>query len=163
MISNIASADVYRLVAESTQQGRGGALAVVLQTQGSTPCKTGAKAFLRDGKVLAGTVGGGWIETQTETRAAVAQRPVVLEIKLEGETIHASGPICGGSVRLLLDPHAASHCDAYTAAANFQKRRQRGVLLTQISLPTRPTVTVQALSETTISSSTGSPVNGRFA
>ena len=160
MLSNCASADVYRLVAESAQQGLSGALALVLQTQGSTPCKIGAKAFLRDGKVLAGTVGGGFVEAQTEAQAAAAvasQRPVVFEITLGGGTIHANHPICGGSVRLLLDPGTGADRDAYAAAANIRKLRQRGVLLTQISSPTQPMVTVRTLSETAISSDSEFP------
>jgi xanthine dehydrogenase accessory factor len=42
-------------------------------------------------------------------------------------------PVCGGTMRVLIDPDVARHRDGYAAAAEAVRRRQRGAMLTKVN------------------------------
>jgi len=152
--------DIHRAVVELSEQGRAFVLAVVLKADGSTPCKAGAKAILDAEGVKRGTIGGGWVERETQQRAAETisvGRPVVLDFNLQGEAAHQSDPICGGTMRILIDPTAAGHRAAYEAAATMRERRQRGVLLTTVCGVNEWDVAVEFLPEQAIPPDLGFP------
>lgn len=138
-------ADIYRMIAERGQAGGPCALALVLAAHGSTPCKAGAKAaFFPDGAMI-GTIGGGAVEARaarTALEAIRAAQPVLFDFDLQGEEPGGVRPICGGTMRVLVDPAAADHREAYAAAAGAANRRQRGVLLTAVE--TSPAIRVSA-------------------
>ena len=54
----------------------------------------------------------------------------MFDFNLVGEAVEGAEPICGGTMRVLVDPVAALRHPAYAAAAQARQRRQRGVLLT---------------------------------
>jgi xanthine dehydrogenase accessory factor len=86
------------------------ALAVITGTKGSSPQRTGAKAiFLGDGKII-GTLGGGCLEAEVQSRALKALKtgqPAAFEMILDHDFGWDDGLICGGSVNGLILPHAA--------------------------------------------------------
>jgi xanthine dehydrogenase accessory factor len=127
--------DIYQKITELAGSSKGWALAVVLASRGSTPCKAGAKAvFLADGTIF-GTIGGGAVEAEAgrvATEAIGTGRPVMFDFVLEGEGIGAVEPICGGAMRVLVDPASGSRGEACEAAANALRDRSRGVLITRI-------------------------------
>ena len=130
-----SSEDIHQIVVELADQGRDCVLAVVLEADGSTPCKAGAKAIIDAEGVIHGTIGGGSVEAETQRRAAETietGRPVVLDFNLDSRAVGDDDPICGGAMRVLLDPTAARHREAYAAASAIRQRRQRGVLLTTV-------------------------------
>jgi xanthine dehydrogenase accessory factor len=83
------------------------ALATVIETAGSVSAKTGAKAVIgRDGRVVAGWVGGGCAEA-TVCHAAVdgmaSGESQVIELDLDDEVLGTGMP-CGGSMRVYVEP-----------------------------------------------------------
>ncbi len=124
------------------------ALAVVLKDTGSTPRKAGTKALVDSGGAIWGTVGGGAVEAEAQRRAVRAIRsgcPEVFDFTLEGDTAKENRPICGGTMRILVDPTAAGQQAAYAQAA--EAGRRRGVLLTAVHGAPLPRTAVQWLSE----------------
>ena len=127
--------DVHRAVCDLLAAGRRVALVTVLDDAGSTPRKAGTKAVVDAEGNLWGTIGGGLIESQAR-RAAVEAiatgRTAVFDFRFNGASAAGDDPVCGGTMRVLVDPTAAAHLPAYTAAAEAARRRRRGVLLTRV-------------------------------
>ena len=84
------------------------ALATVVATKGSTPQKVGAKMIvLPDGK-LVGTVGGGCVEGAVKSACLEAlhrtKKTELIEASLTDETGLKDGDICGGTMKVLVEP-----------------------------------------------------------
>ncbi|MBM4032683.1 MAG: XdhC family protein [Planctomycetes bacterium] len=127
--------DIHHVIVELADRGEAFAVALVLKAEESTPAAAGAKAVVTADGAIRGTIGGGSVEAEAQRRAVeaiAAGRPIVYDFALDGEDAGDSGPICGGAMRILLDPTAAGHRDAYAAAAAARQRRERGVLLTTV-------------------------------
>jgi xanthine dehydrogenase accessory factor len=138
MASELAIADLQLKLVELSQGRVSCALAVILRVDGSTPQKAGVKALIEDSGTIWGTLGGGRVEAEARRLAVEAcrsQRPLVFDFPLDGTAAADSAAICGGAMRLLLDPtigqHAANRA-AYARAAQAVARRERGVLLTTV-------------------------------
>src|SRR6476660_10416887 len=87
--------------------GRGVALATVIQTWGSAPQPVGSKMLIDgDGNFL-GSVSGGCVEA-----AVIAEAPDVLadgkaktlRYEVEDDKAWQVGLVCGGAIRILLEP-----------------------------------------------------------
>ena len=165
MHSNNSPEDIHRIVVQLADQGRDCVLAVVLEADGSTPCKAGSKAIMDAEGVIQGTIGGGAVEVQTQRRAAEtikAGRPVVLDFNLASDAVGDTHPICGGAMRVLMDPMVIRHREAFAAAAAMRRRRGRGVLLTTVRCPSERgrkewDVAVEIMAESEIPSGLGFP------
>jgi len=152
--------DLCRTVADAADRGEAFAVALVLEAEGSTPCKAGARAVLDARGAVRGTIGGGGVEAEAQRRAVEVLAggcPVVFEFALEGGALRDHQPICGGRMRVLVDPTAARHRDAYAAAAEARHRRERGVLLTAVRGTAPPAVAVRFLAEGDIGAQAGFP------
>jgi len=158
--------DLYRKILEWIDAGRSFAAAVVLCAEGSTPQQPGARALIDAAGAIAGTVGGGWVEARAQAGAVEvcrAGRAVVLDMHLDNAAAEQSGPICGGSMRILLDPTVARHRECFARAADALDQRRRGALLTEICTATpgpdgpHTLVRVEWLPEEGIASATGPP------
>ena len=142
--------DIHRQIADLIGAGRRFVIAMVLSAEGSTPQEAGVKAVIDETGSISGTLGGGAVEAEAQRRApdvCAAGRATVLEVDLFGETAAGQTPICGGSMRVLLDPAAAGHRDAYVAAADAVRARRRGVLLTAVRGADEAQVEVSWLAE----------------
>jgi xanthine dehydrogenase accessory factor len=138
--------DIHQAVVDFAEAGRAFALAVVLRDSGSTPRKAGTKAVIDSSGAILGTIGGGLLESQAQRLAVEAIRahePVVFDFKFAGASAIEDRPICGGNMRILIDPTAAEQRAAYAQAAKAARLRERGVLATNISAADRPKVTAQ--------------------
>ncbi len=128
--------DIHQAIVDLCDRGGDFAVAVVLKAEGSTPCKAGAKAAIDvRGAILLGTVGGGQVEAEAQRRAVEAiqaGRPVVFDFRLEGGEVADREPICGGMMRVLIDPTPGRHREAYAAAVAARRSRERGLLLTSV-------------------------------
>jgi len=150
--------DIQRAIAELAERGADFAIMLVLGAEGSTPVGVGAKAAIEADGPLHGTVGGGAVEAEAQRRAAEALRdghPLVFDFALHGAAVSDGSPICGGRMRVLVDPAAARHRAAYAAAAAALERRERGVLLTAIRASRE--VTVEFLTEGAAAQAAGFP------
>ena len=97
--------------------------------------QSGGESHYRIGGAIRGTIGGGAVEAHSQQLAVEAikiGRPLVFDFNLEGNAVEGSDPICGGMMRVLIDPAAARCHAAYAAASMARQHRQRGVLLTVI-------------------------------
>lgn len=147
--------DIHRKIVELIESGGPLAVAVVLATEGSTPQRPGAKAAIDAAGGLCGTVGGGAVEAEAQRVAIEAcrsQRPVVFDFQMDHDDAADAGAICGGRMRILVDPTAARHRARYLAAAEAIERRERGVLVTTIRGGADTEVQVEWLSEDAIAS-----------
>ena len=133
-----ASRDIHREIVELCEQGRRFAVLLVLKAAGSTPGRTAGRAIVHDDGVLSGTIGGGMVEAESRRRALESLdtcRTQVLEFEMAGEIVAGDAPICGGTMRVLVDPEPHRHREAYLAALAARDQREAGVMVTRIQGP----------------------------
>jgi xanthine/CO dehydrogenase XdhC/CoxF family maturation factor len=160
MTSSTELADLLRVVLELWDRERPFVVATVLRADGATPVKAGAKAILVGKRVVAGTVGGGLVEAETQRHAAAARRsnqPMLFDFQLQGAGIGSASPVCGGTMRVLIDPTVSGGHQAFAQAAAALQRRERGIWLTTIEHRSRLEVSTRWLAEPTIAAHTGFP------
>ena len=105
--SHVSETDVLRIAAGLTAARRPFVFAIVVETQGSTSARAGAKAvFDAEGNVLAGWVGGGCAES-TIAHATIecleTEAPQIVDVDLDDEVLGAGMP-CGGRMRVYVEP-----------------------------------------------------------
>jgi len=135
--------NLYTQLLELIDAGQPCCAVVVLSAEGSTPREAGTRAVVEAGGHIHGTIGGGSPEASVQAAAIEACRsgqPTVLDIQLTGDSAAGEEPICGGRMRILVDPTAAKDRDAYAQAADALAARRQGVLITRVS-ETGPTRT----------------------
>ena len=135
MATHRLQTEICQAVVDWIDARRPFALAVVLRGLGSTPRKAGTKAIIDASGSIWGTIGGGLLESEALRQALVAiesQRPVLFDFKFTGSNACGGDPVCGGTMRILVDPTAAKHRATYAAAAELLRQRRRGVLVTTV-------------------------------
>lgn len=99
--------DIYEEIVRIRREGGKAALATVVQDKGSTPRSKGSKMLVRsDGSIL-GSIGGGCLEAEVwEAAMKVIQEetPRVLDFDLTGRKDTREGLICGGIMKVLVEP-----------------------------------------------------------
>jgi len=138
--------EICQKLVEFIGSGEVFAMALVLKAEGSTPRKAGVRAVIdRAGKIY-GTLGGGLVEAEAQRRAVDACRsnqPVVFDMDFYGADRTADDPICGGSMRIVIDPTASKDMESYAGMAEAVRKRQRGVMLTTVRTETQTQVASQ--------------------
>ncbi len=134
----MSTIELLRQVIELATVGRPFALAVVIRAAGSTPQKAGASAiFAADGRIW-GTLGGGCLEAECRRRAlqsldvGIAE---VFDLRLDDIQGWDDGLICGGKVRILVNPRAAANGAEYRKLITAAERGQPSAMITFISHP----------------------------
>jgi xanthine dehydrogenase accessory factor len=126
-----------------------------LKVEGSTPRKAGVRAIIEQSGKIYGTLGGGLVEAEAQRRAVEACRsnqPAIFDMDLYGADRTADDPICGGSMRIVIDPTAAKDRTYYAGMAEAIRKRQRGVMLTTVHTAKQTEVRSEWQTEQTISS-----------
>src|SRR5208337_1242058 len=103
---------MYGKIVELIDGGAPMAAALVLSAQGSTPQRAGARAIIEQSGRLWGTVGGGAMEAQAQRageEACQSQRPCLLDFEMTNLDAAVDAAVCGGRMRLLIDPTLARH------------------------------------------------------
>lgn len=152
--------EINKRILEFIDAGHSFALATVLKADGSTPQKVGTKAIIDAAGKIWGTIGGGQVEAQTQQLAIQvcnSKHPVVFDMSFEGDCAKSESPICGGTMRILIDPTIAKNIKPYAEAANALKQRRRGILLTKVCSTGQIEVTIEWLSQETIPPEVGFP------
>jgi xanthine dehydrogenase accessory factor len=88
-------------------EGRGVALATVIQTWGSAPQPAGSQLAVDGEGNFVGSVSGGCVEGAVIAEAAEilsAAKPRILQYGVEDNTAWNVGLACGGTIRILLEP-----------------------------------------------------------
>lgn len=127
---------LYQKAVELIDSGHRFATGVVLAVSESTPQRPGARAIFDDAGKVWGTVGGGVAEAEAQrcaVEACASQCPIVLDIDLAGISSQNADAICGGHMRILIDPTAAKDRDAYARTSEALEHQKRGVLCTTIT------------------------------
>ena len=89
------------------RDGRGAALATVVETWGSAPRPVGAQLAVSGRAEIAGSVSGGCVEGAVVAEALGAMetgRPTVLEFGVSDDEAFAVGLACGGTIRVMVEP-----------------------------------------------------------
>ncbi len=92
------------------REGRGAALATVIETWGSAPRPVGSQLVVSGAGEMMGSVSGGCVEGAVveEAQAALADgMPRVLTFGVSDEDAFAVGLACGGTIRVLVEPVGA--------------------------------------------------------
>jgi xanthine dehydrogenase accessory factor len=123
-------AEFFDLVQAAVERGEPFALGIISAIKGSSPQKQGAKAlFYPDGRIE-GTLGGGCLEAEIQTRARQAlreQRPQTFELVLDHDFGWDDGLICGGKVFGLILPQASAAADLWRRLARREETLTWGV------------------------------------
>ena len=126
-----SSTDIFQKIVEFIDSGRKCAAAVILDATDSTPRKAGVWAVIDDTGCITGTLGGGVVEAQAQQRAVQACRsdmPVLFTIELQGADSGSNVPICGGKMRLFIDPTIAGKRDFFVQVSEAVRHRVKGVV-----------------------------------
>ena len=152
--------EVNRKIVEFIDNGQPFAVALILKADGSTPRDAGVKAVIDETGKIWGTVGGGMVEADAQrlgVEACQSNRPVVFDLELDNTYPGGNTPICGGVMRILIDPTAAKDRNSYAQAAQALAQRERGILITRVRVAGETSVDVQWFPEENISSYTDFP------
>ncbi len=136
--------DIFQTVVQFIDDGASFAVGLVLNAEGSTPRKAAVRAVIDETGKIRGTLGGGLVEAEAQRLAVEVCRtkqPVVFDMAFHGAGRTADDPICGGSMRILLDPTAAKDRACYAEVAEAIRQRRRGVLLTTLHTAKQTEVT----------------------
>ncbi len=89
------------------REGKGAALATVVQTWGSAPRRVGSQLAISGAGEIEGSVSGGCVEGAVVAEALDAietGKPVMLEYGVSDGDAFAVGLACGGTIRILVEP-----------------------------------------------------------
>lgn len=103
--------DLYEEIVRLRKQGRGCALATIVNTQGSIPSFSSAKMLVRDDGSIVGTVGGGGGEfevIQAAREVIDQERPRTVSFDLNQRPGIDAGMVCGGSLEIFVEPIVAA-------------------------------------------------------
>ncbi len=103
--------DIYEEITKLRRAGRRGALATIVQVQGSVPSYETSKILVRDDGSICGTVGGGCVEAEVWSAAQDVMREEKarrLHFNLNADPEYDNGLVCGGSLDIFIEPILAT-------------------------------------------------------
>ena len=98
--------DILKAAASWRREGRGVALATVIETWGSAPRPVGSNLVIDDQGNFLGSVSGGCVEGAVVTEALdviESGAPKTLEFGVADETAWQVGLSCGGTIRVYVE------------------------------------------------------------
>ena len=126
---------LYERIISYLQAGANIQTGSLLFTKGSAPQVPGALAIFEKEKVLGGTLGGGLLEAEAQTVAAISsftRKSVLQWVHFQSELDDQTGAICGGNALFLIDASPARHLEVYRKLIDSVRRRKGGALFTLI-------------------------------
>ena len=99
--------DIYEEIVKLRRDGRRGAVATIVSSQGSIPSFQTAKMLVRDDGTIVGTIGGGCVEAevwQAAREVMEKQKPRTLSFNLNQNPKYDTGLICGGTLEIFIEP-----------------------------------------------------------
>ncbi len=129
---------LYQKAYELLAQGRRLILAKTVRRSGSTPRDVGAMCLVTDAGELIGTIGGGLMEFQVQTRAVDLlneQTSLIYPFRLSDADLADAGMVCGGEVDLYLDPLFPENPETravFQAMAETIEKKEPATLVTRV-------------------------------
>jgi len=99
--------DLFEEIVRMRREGRRGALATIVHTNGSIPSYESSRMLVRDDGSIAGTIGGGCVEAEVWAAAKevmLAEAPRKMTFSLNNEAVYDNGLICGGTLEVFVEP-----------------------------------------------------------
>ncbi len=99
-------ADPLVFAEQAMRDGRDVAIATVIETWGSAPCRAGSRLAVDEAGLFAGSVSGGCVEGDVITAAADVigtGEPRLLTFGVADETAWAQGLSCGGTISIYVE------------------------------------------------------------
>jgi xanthine dehydrogenase accessory factor len=127
--------NIYFQLEETGNNGPGVVLATVVSVSGSTPQKPGSSAIFLNGRLIAGTIGGGIIESRIATYTSSCyegKESALLTYNLDKETDNPEEAVCGGTITILVDGDPLSAIKAFREMEQGIGAGQPGVLVTRV-------------------------------
>lgn len=111
------------------------ALVTIVQSLGSTPQVSGASALFSEDALLAGTVGGGFLEADAHSKAIHALKSEtshIYDVELSQDMDTDGEAICGGCATILLDANPSDHVGTWEMMHKSLAEGMPGLLCTFI-------------------------------
>jgi xanthine dehydrogenase accessory factor len=127
--------NIYTQLTDKEKSLTGLVLATVTAASGSTPQKPGSSALFQNGRLIAGTVGGGIIESRVATYAATCferKESALLRYSLDQETEDTEEAVCGGIITILVDSDPLEHMQTFREMQKNISDGRQGVLVTRV-------------------------------
>ena len=109
--------EIYQNVSELIKSGQSIALCTVVETEGSTPQKPGAKLLLLPDFRTIGTLGGGCVEAEAKKQALGVMQsgnPKLFSFQLDDDFGWDDSSICGGAMKIFVDvPKTRKEADIF--------------------------------------------------
>jgi xanthine dehydrogenase accessory factor len=105
--AKIVTMDIYEEIVSLRKAGRRGAVATIINAQGSIPSFRTAKMLVRDDGSMAGTIGGGCVEAevwQAAREVMEEEKPRTLSFNLNNDPSYNTGLVCGGTLEIFVEP-----------------------------------------------------------
>ena len=99
--------DLFEEIVRMRREGRRGALATIVHTNGSIPSYESSRMLVREDGSIAGTIGGGCVEADVWAAAKdviASEMPRKMTFNLNNEAAYDSGLICGGTLEIFVEP-----------------------------------------------------------
>ncbi len=99
--------DIFEEIVKLKRQGKRAALATIVNVRGSIPSVVAAKMLVRDDGSIAGTVGGGCVESDVRKGAMEVMRDEkarTFNFNLDQKPDDDTGLVCGGSLQVFIEP-----------------------------------------------------------
>src|SRR6266705_536670 len=99
--------DLFEEVVKLRHEGKRGALATIVHTNGSIPSYESSRMLVREDGSIEGTIGGGCVEAEVWAAAKeVMQKeaPRKMVFHLNNEANYDNGLICGGTLEVFVEP-----------------------------------------------------------
>jgi xanthine dehydrogenase accessory factor len=99
--------DLFEEIVKMRREGRRGALATIVHTNGSIPSYESSRMLVREDGSIAGTIGGGCVEAEVWAAAKEVigiEQPRKMTFNLNNDAGYDSGLICGGTLEVFVEP-----------------------------------------------------------
>ena len=118
---------IYQKIPQLIAQGEVGAYCTVVETNGSTPQKPGAKLLILPSLENIGTLGGGCVEAEAKQQAidSISKGDCqLLEFQLDNDYGWDDGLICGGQMKIFIDvPKTDVEYDLFTTLQDLSSQK----------------------------------------
>jgi xanthine dehydrogenase accessory factor len=99
--------DLFEEVIKLRREGKRGAMATIVHTNGSIPSFESSRMLVREDGSISGTIGGGCVEAEVWAAAKEvmqAEAPRKMTFNLNNEANYDNGLICGGTLEVFVEP-----------------------------------------------------------